>query len=84
LFSATKRAFLRQLGASCASPVGVHAQIDGDKITLETAIIDYDGKEIFESKSKSKANLKDAVELGTKAAKNTQNKAEKLLKKITS
>lgn len=79
-----ERAFLRQLGASCASPVAVHAQIDGDNLTLETAIIDYDGKEIFESKSKSKANLKDAVELGTKAAKNTQNKAEKLLKKITS
>ena len=78
-----ERAFLRQLGASCASPVAVHAQIDNDKLILETAIIDYDGKEIFESKSKSKANLKDAIELGKKAAQTTKNKAEKLLKKIT-
>lgn len=79
-----ERAFLRELGASCASPVAVHAQVDNDKIILETAIIDYDGKEIFESKSKSKANLKDAVELGKKAALGTKEKAAKLLKKITS
>ncbi len=79
-----ERAFLRDLGASCASPVAVHAQVEGDKITLETAIIDYDGKEIFQNKSKAKANLEDAVALGKKAAQTTKTKAEKLLKKITS
>lgn len=78
-----ERSFLRELGASCASPVAVHAQIDNDNIILETAIIDYDGKEIFQNKSKAKANLKDAIELGKKAAQTTKNKAEKLLKKIT-
>lgn len=77
-----ERAFLRELGASCATPVAVHAEITKDKISLRTAIIDYDGSEIFETKSKAKANLEDAINLGIEAAKTTKKKAAQLLEKI--
>lgn len=77
-----ERSFLRQLGASCATPVSVHAIIEKGNISLRTAIYDYDGSEIFETKSKAKANLEDAIKLGAEAAQTTQKKAAKLLEKI--
>lgn len=77
-----ERSFLRELGASCATPVAAHAQIEKNTITLQTIIFDYDGSEIFETKSKSKANLEDAIKLGHEAAKTTKKKAAKLLEKI--
>lgn len=79
-----ERAFLRELGASCATPVGVHATIDGDSLTLKTLLLDYDGSEIFETKSKGKAELEAALKLGADAAKKAKNEAAALLKKITS
>ena len=77
-----ERAFLRELGASCATPVGVHATTDGDSLTLKSLLLDYDGSEIFETKSKGKATLEDALKLGTEAAKKAKNEATKLLEKI--
>ena len=77
-----ERAFLRELGASCATPVGVHATTDGDSLTLKSLLLDYDGSEIFETKSKGKATLEDALKLGTEAAKKAKNEAAKLLEKI--
>lgn len=77
-----ERSFLRELGASCATPVAVHAEIEKNNLTLRTIIFDYDGSEIFETKSKSKANLEDAIKLGNEAAKTTKKKAAKLLEKI--
>jgi hydroxymethylbilane synthase len=77
-----ERAFLRELGASCSTPVAVHAEIIEGKLNLRTAIFDYDGSEIFETKLKCKAELEDAVNLGIEAAKNTRKKAQKLLERI--
>ncbi len=77
-----ERAFLRELGASCATPVGVHATTDGDSLILKSLLLDYDGSEIFETKSKGKATLEDALKLGTEAAKKAKNEAAKLLEKI--
>lgn len=77
-----ERAFLRELGASCCTPVGVNAVVDGDSLTLKTLLLDYDGSEIFETKSKGKADLEDALRLGIEAAKKAKNEAAKLLEKI--
>ncbi len=77
-----ERAFLRELGASCVTPVAVHATIENEKLKLKTLIIDYDGSEKFVTESKSKAELEAAIQLGVDAAKKTKKEAAKLLKKI--
>ncbi len=77
-----ERSFLQELGASCATPVAVHAEIKENNIELKTIIFDYDGSEIFETKSKGKADLESATKLGIDAAKTTKKKAAKLLEKI--
>ncbi|MFZ9470282.1 MAG: hydroxymethylbilane synthase [Rickettsiales bacterium] len=77
-----ERAFLQELGASCHTPVGVYADILDDKINLKTAIIDFNGSEIFEFNISGKANIKTAIEIGKKAGEETKIKAYDLLKKI--
>jgi hydroxymethylbilane synthase len=74
-----ERSFLRELGASCSTPVGVHAEIKDDKITLLTQLLSFNGDEIFETNSSAKANIKDAVGLGISAAQKVKKDAEKLL-----
>ena len=78
----SERAFLRELGASCTTPVGAYAYIENKKLILKTAIIDYDGGEIFETTSKCEISLEKAIELGVKAGEQTKKKAQKLLQKI--
>lgn len=78
----TERAFLREIEASCSTPIAVHAVIENDKINLKTMILDYDGSEIFETNSESKANLEDGINLGIAAAKKTRLEAKALLEKI--
>lgn len=77
-----ERAYLSELGASCLTPVGVHATSEGDLINLDTVILDYDGKEIFETKSQCKFGLDEAINLGKKAAKKTKEEAGELLSRI--
>jgi len=77
-----ERAFLSELGASCYTPVGVYALQDGDSLTLETIILDYEGKDTFETKSKGKFALDEAINLGKQAAKKTKEEAKELLAKI--
>ena len=77
-----ERAFLRELGASCSTPVGVHAEIENDKLILKTAILDHDGSEIFETKSSGKVDLEDGINLALAAAQQTKKEAAKLLAKI--
>ena len=77
-----ERAFLQQLGASCATPVAVRAISDAGKLTLKTIILDYDGSQVFETNSKSESDLEEAIKLGTEAAKKTKMEAGKLLAKI--
>lgn len=78
----TERSFLRELGASCTTPVGAFAYIENNKLFFKTAIIDYDGSEIFETNFKCKANLEEGIKIGIKAGIETKQKAHKLLKKI--
>jgi len=77
-----ERAFLRELGASCYTPVGVNAKIHQSQLELRTAIISYEGEEIFETFSICLSNLEEAVRLGIAAAKKTKNEANALLQKI--
>lgn len=74
-----ERAFLRELGASCSTPVGVNAEIKDEKLTLRTQLLSFKGDEIFETNSSSKADLKSGVELGAAAAKDVKKNAAKLL-----
>ena len=78
----TERAFLLELGASCATPVAVHAWLEDDKLNLKTMILDYDGSEIFETNSAGKFDLEAGIKLGVEAARKTKEEAAKLLEKI--
>ncbi len=78
----SEREFLLQLQASCATPVAVHATVDGDVFNLETKILDFDGSQSFSTNLQSKANAKDAILLAKKAAQQTKEGAQELLRKI--
>ncbi len=78
----TERAFLRELEASCATPVAVYAFCENEKLNLKTLILDYDGSEIFETNSQGNIGLEDGMKLGIAAAKKTKTEAAKLLEKI--
>jgi porphobilinogen deaminase len=45
---------LRELGADCKTPVGVYCTIQNNQLDLKTIIFDFDGKEIFETKSSTR------------------------------
>lgn len=78
----TERSFLRELGASCATPVAVHACELNNKLYLTTTIFDYDGSEVFETTSEGKFDLESGIKLGLDAAKKTKAEATELLKRI--
>ena len=44
-----EREFLKEVGGSCQIPVGVFAQIDGDKINVRALIASPDGKQVVRS-----------------------------------
>lgn len=46
----TERAFLRVVEGGCQVPVGVYAQIEGNKITADAVIASLDGKKIIRDK----------------------------------
>lgn len=80
----TERAFLKELGASCNTPVGVYANIKDKKLYLQTIILDYNGKECFKTNGSCKDSIEDGIELATAMAKKTKIEAQELLKKIIS
>lgn len=59
-----ERAFLRGMGGGCQSPVGAHAEISGDKITLK-AVSYRDGAA---KRGEAKRPVAEAVELGEQLA----------------
>jgi len=75
----SERAFLRELGASCSTPVGVNAEIENEKLTLKTQLLSLDGAEIFETNSSAKADLESGIKLGISAAMEVKKNAAKLL-----
>ena len=77
-----ERAFLQELEASCSTPVGVYCSVKNKKIQLKTAIIDYDGSQIYETINNSSVDLDSAIKIGIKAGKDTKIKAKELLSRI--
>ncbi len=77
-----ERSFLRELEASCSTPVAVNAMIQNNILYLETLILSHDGSEVFATKLQAAANLESAVEVGKEAANKTKDEASELLKKI--
>ena len=77
-----ERAFLRELGASCTTPVGAYAYIENQQLIFKTAIIDYNGQEIYETQHSSDLSLENAIEIGIKASQQTKKYASTLLQKI--
>lgn len=75
---ATERTFLRELGASCKTPVAAYCKHEGDVLNLRTIIFDFDGSEIFATNN-SGAN---GESLAFKAAEQTKAQAKLLLAKI--
>jgi hydroxymethylbilane synthase len=78
----SERMFLKELEASCATPVAVYACKENDLLSLKTMILDYDGSEIFETLTNCEFKLEKGIDLAKKAALKTKNDARKLLEKI--
>lgn len=77
-----ERSFLRELEASCSTPVSAHAIAEGDNLVLKTIIFDYDGSEIYTTELNGKATLEEGIKLGIEAAKKTKSEAAELLARI--
>lgn len=77
-----EREFLREVGGSCQIPVGIFAQIDGDKIDVHAMISSIDGKEIV--RDLEVAPLEDIYGLGKKiAARLLSNGGREILNSIS-
>lgn len=77
---AAERAFLRELGASCKTPVAAYCQLENGALNLRTIIFDFDGSEIFATHNSGSRHEGEALAL--KAAQETKLQAAKLLAKI--
>jgi len=77
---AAERAFLRELGASCKTPVATYCSLENDILNLRTIIFDFDGSNFFSTQNYGAAS--DAERLALLAAQETKLKATKLLAKI--
>jgi hydroxymethylbilane synthase len=79
----SERAFLRELGASCSSPVAVYAcKDDKNLLNLKASILDYNGSETFSVALEEKFDLEKGIELGITAAKTMKKEAKNLLARI--
>lgn len=78
----TERAFLRELSASCITPVGVYCYIEDEKLHLKTMLFDYDGTEVFTSEFEGEVTLEDGLRLGIEAAKKTKIEVPDLFRRV--
>ncbi len=77
-----EREFLKEVGGSCQIPVGVFAQIDGDKIKIRAIISSVDGKKIV--RDSEIAPLEKICGLGKKiAARLLDNGGREILNDLT-
>lgn len=82
-----ERAFLRELNASCKSPIGVYAAIKDDNFIMKTAIYDIDGsaKYCTDKKTLIDRNSVDAnflINIAKSAAQETIRNAKSILERI--
>ncbi len=71
--AAAERALLAGLDGSCRTPVAALAQIDGDMLSLRSAIVRPDGSELLETAREGPCA--DAARLGADAAAELRNRA---------
>lgn len=62
----SERAFLRRLEGGCQVPIGAHATLDGDAVTLDGMVGSLDGTVVFRERISGRAA--DAASLGTRLA----------------
>ena len=62
-----ERAFMAGVGSGCSAPIGAHARIDEDVITLAVVVSDPSGVNLIRHRESAPAT--EAVELGQQAAK---------------
>jgi len=72
--AAAERAFVRGLGADCASPVGAYCRVDGEAITLRGVFYDAAGTRFYREHAGSAVSPED---LGTRAAETLLNDIER-------
>jgi hydroxymethylbilane synthase len=68
-----ERAFLEELDGSCRTPIGAHAVIDGDKLSLHGIILKPDGTESHEDRLEGTTG--DAREIGLEMGKLLKSRA---------
>ncbi len=68
-----ERAFLEELDGSCRTPIGAHAVIDGDKLSLHGIILKPDGTESHEDRLEGTTS--DAREIGLEMGKKLKSRA---------
>ncbi|MCX7981515.1 MAG: hydroxymethylbilane synthase [Syntrophales bacterium] len=72
-----ERAFLRRLGGGCRLPLGAHAAITGDKITVNGFIGTPNGRALF--RNEFRGPVKDAEELGRALAEDILSRGGKAI-----
>lgn len=78
----SERVFLKELEASCSTPVAVYAFEKEGVLHLKTMILDYDGSAVFETSQTTMFELEAGKALAKKAALQTKTEASGLLEKI--
>ncbi len=77
-----ERAFVAEIGGGCSAPMGAHARVDDDVITLAVMVSDPSGVNLIRRRSSAKAS--EGIELGKRLAANLINEgARKLLPRLT-
>ena len=74
-----ERNVLKILEGDCETAVGVHAEINGDKITLQAELFSLDGSQRFYEKKSSK--IENAKDLGKDVGKRLKTKSNNTYKK---
>lgn len=78
----SEREFLKELKASCSTPVAVYAYKENNQLHLKTMILDYDGSEIYETSHMGDFSLESGKILAKRAALETKTNAQTLLTRI--
>jgi len=79
-----ERTFLRELHASCNTPIGVYGEIIDQRLKLRIMILDFDGKAYYQASGSCLPSLDQAIKIGRDLANQTKKEAQELWKKITS
>ena len=77
----SERAFVAEIGGGCSAPIGAHARVDDDVITLAVMVSDPSGVNLMRLRESADAN--EGVELGKRlAGRLVENGARNLLPRL--